>query len=86
MDLGRLYAFVAVVDPDAAARIAVLLQRAPEKLLPFPRLGERLDAFEDAEVRRLIIGKYEMRYEISGDEILILRIFHGREDRPFGEA
>jgi plasmid stabilization system protein ParE len=85
-DLQRLYAFVAGVDPNAAAQIAATLQSVPDKLLSFPRLGERLEAFELAEVRRLIVGKYEMRYEIISDEILILRIFHGREDRIFDKA
>ena len=33
------------------------------------------------EVRKLKVGKYEMRYEIVGAEIYILKIFHGREDR-----
>jgi len=29
----------------------------------------------------IILGRYEMRYEITQDAIIILRIWHAREDR-----
>ncbi|RYD90414.1 MAG: type II toxin-antitoxin system RelE/ParE family toxin, partial [Sphingomonadales bacterium] len=30
-------------------------------------------------------GRYEMRYEIANATIVILRIWHGREDRSFAD-
>jgi plasmid stabilization system protein ParE len=50
-------------------------------LLAHPRLGERLEGFEQQEVRRLLVGSYEMRYEIRDGEIYILRLWHTREKR-----
>ena len=44
-------------------------------------MGERLEEFEPREVRRILIGKYEMRYELEGSLIYVLRIWHTREDR-----
>ena len=32
-------------------------------------------------MRRLIVGPYEMRYEVKDDVIRILQIWHGKEDR-----
>jgi len=32
-------------------------------------------------VRRLVIGNYEIRYELAGRDVFLLRIFHAREDR-----
>ncbi|MBO7381622.1 MAG: type II toxin-antitoxin system RelE/ParE family toxin, partial [Neisseriaceae bacterium] len=32
-------------------------------------------------VRKFLIGKYEMHYEIQNDNIIILRIWHTKEDR-----
>jgi len=32
-------------------------------------------------VRRVLVRRYEIRYESSGSDIVILRIFHMREDR-----
>jgi len=41
----------------------------------------RLEAFLPREVRRLIVGDYEVRYEIAYDVVNILRIHHALEDR-----
>jgi plasmid stabilization system protein ParE len=80
-DLWRLHDFLAVRNLGAAEAAIESLATAPDKLLQFPRRGPRLEQFADQEVRRLIVGQYEMRYEIDGEIIRILRIWHGREDR-----
>lgn len=85
-DLVRLHAFLEPVAPDAAARVVRQLARAPNRLLDFPRIGEKLEAFEPREVRRIIVGHYEMRYEIASGTIFILRLWHSREDRNVDEA
>jgi plasmid stabilization system protein ParE len=41
----------------------------------------RLPEFAPREVRRVLVGDYEIRYEIAGTDVLVLRIFHTREDR-----
>jgi plasmid stabilization system protein ParE len=80
-DVERLYLFLAGIDLDAAKVMATRLNGAPDKLLDYPRLGERLEGFAPREVRRIVVGKYELRYEISGSTISVVRVFHGREDR-----
>jgi plasmid stabilization system protein ParE len=80
-DLARLYNFLEPLNPNAAARIVQSLTAGPEQLLTHPRLGEELEEFRPREVRRILIGHYEMRYEIHGTSIYILRIWHMREDR-----
>ena len=85
-DLIRLNDFLAIVAPNAAIKAVVSLSRAPDRLINFPRIGTRLAGFNPREVRRLIIGSYEMRYEVQEDVIYIVRIFHTLEDRPFGDA
>ncbi|AKA26681.1 plasmid stabilization protein [Pseudomonas chlororaphis] len=57
------------------------LTRAPETLLANPRIGEQLEEFQPRDVRRLLVGPYEMRYEIQGMTLYILRVWHVREDR-----
>jgi plasmid stabilization system protein ParE len=55
---------------------------AGAKRIPaYPRLGNRLAGFEPREVRRILVGDYEIRYEVADTDIFILRIFHAREDR-----
>jgi plasmid stabilization system protein ParE len=80
-DLTRLYDFLAPINKSAAAKAVQSLTVAPRRLLKHPRIGERLDEFNPREVRRIIVGQYEMRYEIRGSGIYILRLWHMREDR-----
>jgi plasmid stabilization system protein ParE len=80
-DLARLYDFLEPVNPNAAARTIQSLTAAPEQLLSHPRLGEELEEFRPREVRRILIGRYDMRYEIRDASVYILRIWHMREDR-----
>jgi plasmid stabilization system protein ParE len=80
-DLDRLHAFLADQDADAADAVFDKLARAPEKLLDFPRRGARLSEFTPREVRELRVANYLLRYELSKSNIVVLRIFHSREDR-----
>ena len=80
-DLKRLYDFLAPINPGAAAKVVQLLPKAPDKLVEFPRMGERVEEFLPREVRRLILSQYEMRYELTSQALYILRIWHTRERR-----
>jgi plasmid stabilization system protein ParE len=80
-DLVRLYEFLALVNKPAAARAVQALASAPTTLIANPRIGEKLEEFEPREARRILVGKYEMRYEIQDSTIYILRLWHTREDR-----
>ena len=80
-DLTRLYEFLVTVNKPAAVRTAQSLTGAPRRLLAQPRIGERLDEFDPREVRRILVGHYEIRYEIQGSTIYVLRLWHTREDR-----
>lgn len=82
-DLLRLHEHLRPVAPEAAAHVVQQLAHAPNRLLDYPRLGEKLEAFEPREVRRIIVGHYEMRYEIANGTLFILRLWHCRENRSF---
>ena len=80
-DLARLYNFLALTNKPVAARTIQALIAAPVTLLMNPHIGKRLDEFNPREVRRIIVGHYEMRYELQESIIYLLRIWHTREDR-----
>ncbi|MEK1930389.1 MAG: type II toxin-antitoxin system RelE/ParE family toxin [Pararhizobium sp.] len=80
-DLARLFEFLAPVDQRAAARTVQSLTTAPTRLIEQPRLGEKLEEFAPREVRRILVGHYEIRYEIQQSIIYVLRVWHTREDR-----
>ena len=81
MDLARLYDFLAPLNQPAAARVIQNLAQSPNRLLANPRIGEKLEEFLPREVRRILIGAYELRYEIRGNTLYLLRIWHTREER-----
>jgi len=80
-DLVRLYDFLAPANKQTAARTVQQLTAAPAMLLSSPRIGERLEEFEPREIRRILVGQYEMRYEIQNSTVFVLRLWHTREDR-----
>lgn len=80
-DLTRLHQFLAPVNPQAAARTIVSLAAAPGQLRQHPQLGERLEEFAPRDVRRILVGHYELRYEIRADALYVLRLWHTREHR-----
>jgi plasmid stabilization system protein ParE len=76
-----LYDFLAPLNQAAAERTVQSLTAAPNTLLSSPFMGKPLDEFAPRQVRRLIVGQYELRYEIVDDTIYVLRLWHTREDR-----
>jgi plasmid stabilization system protein ParE len=80
-DLDRLHDFLSQFSPRAADQLIVQLVAAPEVLLRTPRLGQRVERGGPEEVRRILVRDYELRYEVKSDEILVLRIWHTREER-----
>lgn len=80
-DLHRLYDFLLKVNPQIALLIVQKLVTTARTLIDHPRIGLRLPEFTAQEVRRLIVGDYEIRYLIKDDIITVLRLWHTREDR-----
>lgn len=80
-DPARLYEFLSPPNKAAAARVVQALVAAPEQLLANPRIGEKLEQFQPREVRRILVARCEIRYEIQDEIIYVLRIWHTREDR-----
>jgi plasmid stabilization system protein ParE len=80
-DLVRLRTFVEEKNPTAAQRIAKDLLLGMEKLKVFPEIGLKVKrAFEPQRIRDLFIGNYTVRYLIGDGEIVVLRIWHGKEN------
>lgn len=80
-DISRLYNFLADVSPNVAATRIQNIVASVGKLADHPRIGLRRDEYGPDEVRSLLVGDYEIRYQIIGDEIAVLRVWHTREER-----
>lgn len=79
-DLVRLRAFIAVHDPPAARRVATRLRTAISRLTDSPHIGRPVGELP-GEIRKLIFGKYVVRYQVRQAAVYILRVWLGREDR-----
>ena len=80
-DLTRLYDFLKEVNPNAAARRVRAILAATERLPEYPQIGPLIENYAPREVRALLVGDYEIHYEVLLDAVVILRIWHAREDR-----
>ncbi len=79
-DLVILRYFIAQHSPEAAQRVAQRLRGAIQRLVGTPQIGRPV-ANMPGEIRELIFGKYMVRYEVRQEDLYILRIWHGKEDR-----
>jgi len=83
-DLNRHYDFIKVNNIDTAARAVRAIVSAGEILKQNSRRGAIIE--EIAGIHKLLVsfGKYGfiIHYTILEDDILILRIYHGRENKP----
>jgi len=83
-DVERLRTFLDQNNPNAARRALASIWTAVDRLQEFPDLGMPT---EDAEIRQIVVrfgvSGYIVRYSaLPGDkDILITRIWHGREAR-----
>ena len=83
-DVERLRTFLDQINPGAARRAMVAIVMAIERLQEFPDLGMTT---EDADIRQIVIrfgaSGYIVRYAVLAEtgDILVTRIWHGREAR-----
>lgn len=81
-DLVRLRQFIEPHNPESARNAAKALKKGAALLVDHPGLGRRLEGRPDRELD-IPFGKrsYVMRYRLDGDDIVILKIWHSREER-----
>jgi plasmid stabilization system protein ParE len=78
--LERLREFIEVKNPVVAQRVAREILLGIDKLKVFPKMGVQvLRAPQPELVRDLFIGNYTVRYMITKEELIILRLWHDKE-------
>jgi plasmid stabilization system protein ParE len=79
-DIGRLVRFLALKNPVAAKRLRETLWESFEAISLEPALGRRRRDLRERIVR-LGRSAYVVRYAITPDAVIVLRIHHARESR-----
>lgn len=82
-DVRRLYDFLFEKNEEAAVKAAQIILRGSSLLEESPRLGRPM---ADGTGRRELFipfrsGFYVLRYFLTSDTAVIVRVWHGREDR-----
>lgn len=72
--------YIAADNPGAAQQIAERIEAATRKLTEYPYIGHPGD---DEDTREWLVRQtpYVLVYEIHGDTVYILRVWHTRRDR-----
>jgi toxin ParE1/3/4 len=85
-DIDRLYNFLHEKSEEAAAKAAQAILRGSSLLEESPRIGRPMA--DGTERRELFIpfggGYYVLRYFLASNTVIIVRVWHGREDRKEG--
>ena len=73
--------YIAVDNPDAAARTVEGIVQKTQILKIYPQIGHKYEFVEPREIRVLLYGHYRIAYLIKPDnDIDILGVFHGALD------
>lgn len=75
----RLREFIRKKNPQAAQKIGRQLKKNIQALVDQPNMGTEVEGLEG--FRELVARNYVIRYRILPDEIVILNIWHGKEER-----
>jgi plasmid stabilization system protein ParE len=79
VDLANIQTYIAQDDPAAARRMAIKIVASADRLSANPRIG-RLGAL--AGTFELVVRPYVLVYELHRAEVVVLRVWHGRQRRP----
>jgi len=82
-DLDRFATFLRETYPALAERVARELVSKAQILSELPRSGRALAGRQEYRqvVLRVLNARYVFQYRYDEDRLVILRIFHGREER-----
>jgi len=84
-ELDGILEFIAARSPTGAAHVETRLRRAFDLIARHPEAAQRLE--QRPEVRRLPLARfpYVIYYEVTEDQVTVLRILHGARERPWDE-
>lgn len=82
-DIQRHYETLKLIDPDIAIRAVQAIRKAGDSLGTFPRRGAIVHEATGLRKLQVTFGKtgFTLHYAVIKDEVVILRVYHGRENR-----
>ncbi len=82
-DLDRFASFLQTDFPNLAALVAQEIIAKADMIAANPRLGRLLDEQKSLRqvVLRVLNAAYVFQYRYDGNRLVVLRVFHSRENR-----
>ena len=83
-DIQRHYEALELIDPAVALQAAQAIREAGDRLETFPKRGAIVHAASGLRKLQVAFGKvgFTIHYAVIEDEVVILKVYHGRENRP----
>ena len=84
-DIERHYLNLQPKNPGAAINAVQAIMAVGDSLGETPLKGARIDREENLRKWPVFFGKYGfiIHYAVMSDAVLITRVYHGAEDRPY---
>ncbi len=78
-DLNFIFNYVRRDSPYYAKLIVQKIKTGVQKLKKFPQMGRKVPELNKNDIRELIIQNYRVIYQFHVDHLLILAIFHSKQ-------
>jgi len=79
-DLGRIKEYVERDDPRAAETLAARIRESVLRLQHHPLSGRIVPEYASRGLREVIVSPYRIVYEVGSRHVVVLRVWHGRQD------
>ncbi|MFO8031886.1 MAG: type II toxin-antitoxin system RelE/ParE family toxin [Desulfohalobiaceae bacterium] len=79
-DLKKIFAYIAEDSRYYARHVVQNIVDKSETLEAFPKAGRMVPEKNDPNVREIFIYYYRIIYEVTGRDVNILAIIHGKQD------
>ncbi len=76
-DLRSIHERVASDNATAAAQLILQIALSVRRLGEFPLSGRVVPEFAGLGIREIVVRRYRIAYEVSGDKVEILKVQHG---------
>jgi plasmid stabilization system protein ParE len=83
-DIEQLISYLLEVNPEVAQQIAQSIRKAGDSLSSNPKRGVMVQDVNGVRKLRVPFGRssFVIHYAVLDDEVVILRVYHGRQNRP----
>ena len=79
--LEAIYRYIAQDSPVYAKRMVDRLTRRSRQIAEFPLSGRTVPEYEMSQIREVLEGSYRIIYYIKPEQIDVLAVLHGAQDK-----